>query len=131
MAHFAKIENGIVTNVIIADQEFIDAGHVEGLWLETTIDAIGGFVYELDDSTPSKLIPTDKPTVRKNYACIGYSYDAQRDAFIPPKPYNSWVLDESKCVWVAPVPLPQVGVYQWDEETVNWVAIPRKEKNEN
>lgn len=111
MGHFAKIENGIVTNVIVADQSFIDAGHVEGTWLETTFGAIGGIVYDrivddtpcdmCDENTPppSKLIPTNLPCVRKNYAGIGYTYDEARDAFIPPKPEGDWVLNEDTCLW--------------------------------
>ena len=110
MAYFAKIEDGIVTNVIVADQAFIDAGHVEGTWLETTFGAIGGVVYEqpindgitiFKDGLPElpKPIPTDTPCVRKNYAGIGYTYDAVRDAFIPPKPDGEWTLDESTCLW--------------------------------
>jgi hypothetical protein len=112
MAHFAKIENGIVTNVIVADQTFIDAGHVEGVWLETTFGAVGGVIYELvpndgitifKDGLPDipAPIPTNLPSVRKNYAGIGYTYDATRDAFISPKPEGNWVLDETTCLWVA------------------------------
>jgi hypothetical protein len=63
--------------------------------------------------------------IRKNYAGIGYTYDKDRDAFIPPKPYASWVLDETTCRWDAPVAMPVVEgkMYQWDEETVNWIEI--------
>lgn len=99
MGHFAKVENGIVTNVIVADQEFIDAGHVEGTWLETTLDAIGGVVYEKPTDGQTELIPTNLPCVRKNYAGIGYTYDEARDAFIPPKPEGDWVLNEDTCLW--------------------------------
>jgi hypothetical protein len=111
MAYFAKIEDGIVTNVIIADQEFIDAGHMDGTWIETTFGAAGGIVYDVveddapcdmcDENTPpaKKLIATDKPCIRKNYAGIGYTYDATRDAFIPPKLDESWVLNENTCLW--------------------------------
>jgi hypothetical protein len=100
MAYFAKIEDGIVTNVIIADQEFIDAGYVEGTWLETTFSAVGGVVYEQPiNGNITELIPTDTPCVRKNYADIGYTYDAVRDAFIAPKPDGNWVLNENTCLW--------------------------------
>ena len=62
--------------------------------------------------------------IRKNFAGIGYTYDPDRDAFIPPKPYDSWVLDEETCRWEAPVPYPDDGVmYRWDEETTDWVAV--------
>jgi hypothetical protein len=132
MGHFAKIENGLVTNVIIAEQEFIDSKLVEGTWLETTFGAAGGIVYEtpIDDGftiTSNGLpvgvspIPTDKPCIRKNYGGIGYTYDSVLDAFIPPKPYLSWVLNESTCLWCAPIPMPNDGkTYVWDEETLNW-----------
>jgi hypothetical protein len=60
---------------------------------------------------------------RKNYAGIGYTYDPQRDAFIPPKPYPSWVLNEDTCLWDAPVPMPQDGMYSWDEATTSWVEV--------
>jgi hypothetical protein len=60
---------------------------------------------------------------RKNYAGIGYTYDPQRDAFIPPKPYPSWVLNEDTCLWDAPVSMPTDGIYQWDEATTSWVEL--------
>jgi len=93
MAYFAKIEDGIVTNVIVADQSFIDAGNVEGTWIETIFK----------DGLPElpQPIPTDKPCVRKNYAGIGYTYDPVRDAFIAPKPDGDWVLNENTCLWEA------------------------------
>lgn len=62
---------------------------------------------------------------RKNFAGIGYSYDPQRDAFIPPKPYNSWILDETTCLWTTPTPMPTDGKqYKWDEDTTSWIVIP-------
>jgi hypothetical protein len=101
MAYFAKIEDGIVTNVIVADQAFIDAGHVEGTWLKTTFGAVGGVVYKEPIVGQTELISTDKPCIRKNYASIGYTYDAVRDAFIAPKPDGNWVLNENTCLWEA------------------------------
>ena len=95
MSLFAKIENNIVTNVIVAEQSFIDSGAVEGFWLETTANALNGVVYELDLDDIAEIrangmsygpIPTatDKPCVRKNQAGIGYNYDPVEDAFYPP-----------------------------------------------
>lgn len=103
MSHFAKIENGIVTQVIVAEQDFIDSGHAgdSSLWVQTSFNA----------------------NFRKNYAGIGYNYDEIRDAFIPPKPYISWVLDEQTCQWKAPVVMPLDGNYIWDENILNWVKI--------
>ena len=93
MSNFAKVENGIVTQVISAEQDFINSGCVgdPSLWVQTSYNTIGG-EHRLG-GTP----------LRKNYAGIGYSYDAQRDAFIPPKPENGeWVLDDTSCLWVKP-----------------------------
>lgn len=113
MAHFAKINNqNIVQQVIVADQEFIDSGVVGNPdeWLQTSYNTHGG--KHSDGGTP----------LRKNYAGIGYTYDRERDAFIPPQPFESWVLNENTCLWEAPVPYPQdEEVYKWDEEKVSWV----------
>jgi len=105
MGYFAHInENSVVTTVIVATQEFINTG-AEGdpvNWIETSID--GSF--------------------RKQYAGIGYTYDAEADVFISPQPYPSWVLD-SNYDWVAPVPYPNDGkCYEWDESIINWVEVP-------
>jgi len=102
MSIFAKVENGVVTDINVADQEYIDALPDKALWVETAMDG----------------------SIRKNYACIGHMYDQERDAFIGPKPYPSWVLNEQTCRWEAPVPIPEsVGdiTYAWDEATVSWV----------
>ena len=112
MSHYAKVNNGIVTNVIVADEEFfktfVDSS--PGQWIQTSYNTHGG--VHANGGTP----------LRKNYAGIGYSYDAQRDAFIPPKPFASWVLNEATCLWNAPVAMPQDGkVYEWDEATTAWI----------
>ena len=110
MAHFAKIENGMVTDVIVADQDFIDT--MEGSWIQTSYNTQGG--AHTEGGTP----------LRKNYAGIGYTYDSQRDAFIPPKTFASWVLNEDTCLWDAPTPMPTDGKsYQWDEQSLSWVEI--------
>lgn len=110
MAHFAKVENGLVTQVIVADQAFIDSGAVgdSSLWIQTSYNTFEG--VHLLGGEP----------LRKNFAGIGYSYDSARDAFIPPKIYDSWVFDEFKCVYVPPTPKPE-GNYDWDESTQSWV----------
>lgn len=117
MSHFAKVEDGIVTEVIVAEQDVIDSGIVgdPSLWIQTSYNTLGG-EHRLG-GTP----------LRKNYAGKGYTYDAQKDAFIPPKPYPSWVLDEATCSWNAPVAVPAQTEgtwtpYKWDEATVNWVV---------
>ena len=112
MSHFAKVENGIVTQVIVIEQDVVNSGLFgdPALWVQTSYNTSGG-VHVLG-GTP----------VRKNYAGIGYSYDAARDAFIAPSPYASWLLDEQSCQWGAPVAYPTDGKrYRWDESTVAWV----------
>lgn len=111
MAHFAEIdENGVVLRVIVADRDFIESGGVGDPinWIQTSYNTSGG--VHLLGNTP----------LRKNYAGVGFTYDAGRDAFIPPKPYPSWVLDEDTCLWLPPVPRPEGGNYRWDEEIQNW-----------
>jgi len=117
MAHFAKIDsNNIVEQVIVAEQDFVDT--LEGTWVQTSYNTKGGKHYdpetgEEDDGTP----------LRKNYAGIGFKYDTTRDAFIPPKPFASWSLNESTCHWEAPVSYPDDGEdYDWNEETTSWVT---------
>ena len=111
MAHFAKIENGLVMQVIVAEQDFIDTGVLGSGWIQTSYNTHGG--VHANGGTP----------LRKNYAGIGFTYDRTRDAFIPPKPYASWTLNESTCLWDAPTPMPTDGVYTWDESTTSWVAV--------
>jgi hypothetical protein len=120
MAHFAQVVNGVVTQVIVAEQDFIDSGAVgpAAQWIQTSYNTQGG-VHTLG-GTP----------LRKNYAGIGYSYDTGRDAFIPPKPYPSWVLVDDTCLWESPVPMPSDAgtgtppkMYTWNEPTTNWVEV--------
>jgi hypothetical protein len=102
MAHFAKLDNNTVTEVIVAEQDFINSGAVGDsfLWVQTSYN--GNF--------------------RKNYAAVGYTYDKAKDAFIAPKPYPSWVLVEDTCQWEAPTAMPNDGkAYAWDEDTTAWV----------
>lgn len=111
MAHFAKIVDGVVAEVIVAEQNYIDT--LDGQWIQTSYNTHGG--VHANGGTP----------LRKNYAGIGYSYDAQRDAFIPFKPYASWLLDDQTCLWKAPAPYPNDGGrYTWNEATQTWDAVP-------
>ena len=112
MGHFAKVNNGIVEQVIVAEPEFFDTfvDSSPGQWIQTSYNTHGG--VHATGGTP----------LRKNYAGIGFTYDSQRDAFIPPKPFASWVLNEDTCLWDAPVAMPTDGKrYQWDEATTSWV----------
>ena len=115
MAHFAKVNNGIVEQVIVAEPEFFDTfvDSSPGQWIQTSYNTHGG--VHLLGGTP----------LRKNYAGIGFTYDATKDAFIPPKPYASWTLNEDSCLWEAPVAYPDDGEkYVWDEPTTAWVLAP-------
>ena len=105
MSHFAEIDNNnIVQRVIVAEQDFINSGAVGDSfrWVQTSYNN----------------------NFRKNYAGKGYTYDKTRDAFIPPKPFPSWLLNEDTCRWNAPVPYPDDGkMYNWDEDTTSWREI--------
>jgi hypothetical protein len=97
MSHYAKIENNLVVQVIVAEQDFIE--QIEGEWIQTSY--------------------TNR--IRKNYAGIGMIYDRERDAFYTQQPYSSWILNEDTCIWEAPTPYPTDGnFYYWDEDTLEW-----------
>lgn len=112
MAHWAELdENNVVLRVLVGDNN--DPNGDEGYqWL---IDNLGG-----------RWVKTSyNATIRKNFAGIGYTYDETLDAFIAPKPFPSWVLDEETCRWEAPTPYPNDGdIYTWDEDSVSWVPAP-------
>jgi hypothetical protein len=127
MAHYAFLdENNIVTEVIVGKNEGED-----GIDWQSQYSAIRGQVCKRTSyNTYGGVHSSGGTPFRKNYAGLGYMYDAIRDAFIPPKPFNSWVLDEQTCLWNAPVAMPEdAGTgeppkrYQWDEVTTNWKAI--------
>jgi hypothetical protein len=114
MAHYAKVNNGIVIQVIVTEPEFFDTfvDTSPGTWIQTSYNTHGG--QHRNGGTP----------LRKNYAGIGYTYDSQRDAFIPPKPYTSWILNDETCLWDSPTPYPTDNKdYYWNEETLSWVII--------
>jgi hypothetical protein len=124
MAHYAYIDDsGTVTDVIVGPDEGDEPEGVEsweayfsakgkGQALRTSYNTIGG--VHSGGGTPFRF----------NYAGIGYTYDEDRDAFIPPKPFESWVLDEDTCLWEAPVAYPEDdNVYTWDEESTSWIEV--------
>jgi len=124
MAHFAKLdENNVVTFVTVGRQE--DDGKEQELfertgdvYKQTSYNTRGGVHYDPETGEPSA---DQTKARRKNYAGIGYTYDADRDAFIPPKPFESWVLNEETCLWDAPLPYPEDGAtYYWNEELFSW-----------
>jgi hypothetical protein len=112
VSHYALVNaKGIVEQVIVAEQDVIDSGIFgnPSSWVQTSYNTHGG------------QHPEGRP-LRKNYAGVGFTYDATRDAFIPPKPYASWLLNEDTCLWSAPVARPTDDkIYTWDEATLSWV----------
>lgn len=123
MAHFAKVVSNTVTQVIVAESEFfktfVDSS--PGAWIQTSYNTSGGVHYDSNTGEPSL---DQTKALRKNYAGIGYTYDSIRDAFIPPKPFASWILNENTCLWDPPVPYPSDEErYIWNEETQAWVPL--------
>lgn len=114
MSHFAKVVDGSVTQVIVAEPEFFEnfVDSSPGEWIQTSYNTHGGI--HSNGGTP----------LRKNYAGIGYTYDSSRDAFIPPKPFPSWLLNEDTCLWYSPIPRPNDGnYYEWNEEQLDWILV--------
>ena len=129
MAHFARIKNGVVDFVTVGrdddENREDELAHDGWIYRRTSYNTRGGVHYT--DGQPSA---DQSKAFRKNYAGLGYMYDAIRDAFIPPRPYASWVLDEQSCLWNAPVAMPaDAGTgeppkrYQWDETTTSWMVV--------
>jgi hypothetical protein len=123
MSHYAKVLNGMVVQVIVAEpdffQTFIDT--TPGEWIQTSYNTRGGIHYKPDSNEPSA---DQTKALRKNYAGIGYTYDQERDAFIPPNPYPSWGLNEDTCLWDPPIPYPDDGkYYHWNENEQNWIEV--------
>lgn len=115
MAHYAFIdENNIVTEVIVGRHEY------------ETVDGISDWETYYGEFRGQRCVRTSyNGNIRKNYAGIGYTYDDTLDAFIPPQPYPSWVLNETTCLWDAPTPYPDDGLdYYWDEDSLSWVEVP-------
>jgi hypothetical protein len=114
MGHYAKVLNGIVTQVIVAEPKFF----------ETFVDSSPGEWIQTSYNTKSGIHLLGGVPLRKHYAGIGYTYDRERDAFIPPQPFASWVLNEDTCLWEPPIPYPSDGkYYKWNESTQSWEEI--------
>jgi hypothetical protein len=118
MAHWAEIDkNNVVVQVLIGDDNEPDKGYQ---WL---VDNLGGTWIQTSYNTRAGVHTLGGKPFRKNYAGIGYTYDKALDAFIPPKTYDSWILDEETCTWVAPKKYPNDGkLYNWDEDKKEWVS---------
>lgn len=123
MAHYAKVVDFKVVNVIVANDYYFE-NHIDdspGDWIKTSFNTSCGVHYDPNTGQPSA---DQSKALRKNSAGIGYSYDQQRDAFIPPKPYPSWILNETTCNWESPVVMPNDGkMYSWDESQQQWEEV--------
>jgi hypothetical protein len=126
MAHFAKVVDGLVTTVIVAEPEFFDTfvDDSAGTWIQTSYNTHGGKHYTEQEDGLRVESEDQTKALRKNYAGIGYTYDKEKDAFIPPQPFPSWTLDEDTCWWEAPVAYPDDGKeYIWNESITNWTEV--------
>ena len=132
MGHYAKVVDGIVTEVIVAQQEFIDEYHAGETWIKTSYNTRAGVHYQpvIGGNEEEELVPSEDQSkaLRKHYAMVGGVYDSVRDAFYTPQPHPSWTLIEETCLWEAPIPYPTDGkVYTWNEDdyqadnTTGWV----------
>jgi len=119
MAHFAKLDD---KNRVV----FVTVGRQEDDGKEAELTARTGDVYKQTSyNTRGGVHLLGGVPLRKNFAAVGYIYDDERDAFVPPKPFDSWVLNEETCLWEAPIPMPDDGNrYVWVEELVDWIALP-------
>jgi hypothetical protein len=141
MSHFAHVQNGIVTEVLVIEQDVLNTGAWgnPSEFVQTSFNTLLGD-YKLGSDITTKLALKSSGTKadrdarnRKNFAGVGYIYDAKRDAFYEPQPYKSWVLDELTCLWQAPIPYPEAPTtspelwhrptYKWDEQSQNWVKV--------
>lgn len=120
MGHFAKVENGKVTKVIVAEPEFFNTfiDSSPGTWLQTSYNTFGGVHYD-ENGNPDNGI-----ALRGNYAGVGFIYDAVNDVFYEPQPYPSWTISAPSWIWQAPIPMPKdENHYSWDESTLSWVEV--------
>lgn len=123
MAHYALVQNGIVTDVIVADESFISTGALgdPANWIQTSYNTRGG-VHYIPNSNPPEPSEDQSHAINKNYAGLGYSWDGI--GFAAPQPYPSWTLNPDTYLWEAPVPYPtDGGTYTWDEATQSWVPV--------
>lgn len=121
MGHFAKVVDGKVVQVIVAEPEFFDTfvDSSPGTWLQTSYNTRGGVHY-----LPNSNEPSGQPALRGNYAGIGYTYDQANDVFYAPQPFPSWTLNNTTWTWEAPTPYPTDGkLYTWDEATTSWKVV--------
>ena len=118
MGHFAKVVDGKVVQVILAEPDFFDTfvDSSPGQWIQTSYNTRGNVHYASDSNEPDGGV-----ALRGNYAGIGYTYDSANDVFYPPKPFNSWLLSTQTWLWEPPIPLPEDDKpHRWDEDTLSW-----------
>lgn len=135
MAHFAEInENNIVVRIVVVPNDQESQGQdflsevlgLGGVWERTSYNTHGGIHYDPNTSQPSA---DQSKAFRKNFAGVGFIFDKTRDAFIPPKPFDSWALNENSCLWEPPIPMPETGgPWEWNEELGEWEEIPIPEE---
>lgn len=126
MGHYAKVLDGQVTQVIVADADFFNTfvDSSPGAWIQTSYNTRGGIHY-VPDSNPPEPSADQSKALRANYAGIGYTYDQANDVFYAPQPYPSWTIAGPAWVWQPPVAYPTDGkIYTWDEATTSWVLAP-------
>jgi hypothetical protein len=142
MGHYAQIdENNIVVQVLVAKGDIVNTGIFgdPSKWIKTSYNTSQGVHYTPNTVVDGQFVPDGGVALRKNYAAIGYAYDQDRDAFIPPKPFPSWVLDEDKCIWKDPVegrfspyvdptwddskPIQEYKNWKWDEDNQKWIVL--------
>jgi hypothetical protein len=120
MSHYAKVVNGIVKNLIVADTDFMEnfIDDSPGRWIQTSYNTYGGKHYDKDRKEDGGV------ALRKNYAGVGFIYNEELDAFYPPQPFTSWILNEDTCQWEAPVVRPDDDkFYNWNEDKQSWDEI--------
>ena len=125
MAHYAQIENNIVTQVFVMSNDELNPVEwlgkiVGGEWVQTSYNTYGG-VHKGQDGKPD-----NKPQLRYNYAGFGYIYDSVADAFYAPQPFPSWILNKTTYLWEAPTPMPTDNIYAWDEITTSWIELTQE-----
>ena len=124
MGHYAKVINGLVVDINVATQKWVDTQPDKEVWVQTSYNTYGGVYYDPTTRQPhddQSLINEEPGRKRKNYAGIGYRYDKERDAFIPPTPFPSWKLNEDTCLWESPIPYPSDDKqYIWNETQQEW-----------
>ena len=119
MSHFAQVVNGIVQQVIVAEQDFIDTLPDKQNWIQTSFNTREGIHYASNSNTPD-----DGIALRGNYAGVGFTYNAENDVFYAPQPYPSWVISAPTWSWQPPIPFPTDNKnYKWNEDTKAWVEI--------